>query len=125
MGRPKKPDNHRRKHPRSTRYSDDELALLEERAAAAGMDTAEFLREISLRRQFISRQPLGDAEFLLFIRGEIGRIGTSLSRLIEQSLAVELEQNVQQATAILNELEDINSQILKLLHHGYSGKKPG
>lgn len=125
MARPRKPDNDRRKHPRSTRYSDRELALLEERAAAAGMDTAEFLREISLRRHFTSRPPLADAEFLLFVRGEIGRIGNNLNQFVQRLNAADLAPQVARATAVLDELEAINIEVLKLLRDGYSGKKQG
>jgi len=125
MARPRKPDNDRRKHPRSTRYNDKELALLEVRATAAGMETAVFLREISLRRHFTSRPPLADTEFLLFVRGEIGRIGNNLSQLAHRLNSADFAPQVHQLTAILDELETINMEVLKLLRHGYSGKEQG
>ncbi|MCF0049575.1 hypothetical protein LXM25_05890 [Dyadobacter sp. LJ53] len=121
MARPKKADKDRRKHPRSTRYSDTELALLEKRASDAGMDTAEFLREVSLKRNFTSRPPLADAQFLLYIRGEIGRTGNNLNQLIEQLKSDSSTTTIPATQTILDQLEEINVEILKLLRAGYSG----
>ena len=125
MARPKKSDKDRRKHPRSTRYSDTELALLEKRAGAAGMDTAEFLREVSLKRNFTSRLPLADAQFLLFIRGEVGRTRNDLSQLLQWLNANNLEATNQAIHANLVQLEEINKEVLKLLRAGYSERELG
>ncbi|KQS32732.1 plasmid mobilization protein [Dyadobacter sp. Leaf189] len=122
MARPKKAEKDRRKHPRSTRYSDTELALLEQRAAAAGMDTAEFLREISLKRNFTSRPPLADAQFLLYIRGEVGRTSNNLNQLIEQLKSDNSATTIQAVQANLAQSEEINNEVLKLLRADYLEK---
>lgn len=125
MARPKKPDSQRRGVQRLVRFTQSEDIALAERAKAAGMNVSDFLREVSLKRRFVSRPPLAEAEFLLFMRGEIGRAWTNLNRLLQGLETNQLTQVVSEAQTVINQLQEINTEVLRLLRNGHSWEKQG
>lgn len=125
MARPKKSDDQRRSIQRLTRYSPPEDALLLQRAEAANMDISDFTREITLKRRFTPRPPLAEAEFLLYVRGEIGRAGNNLNQLVQRLNAANLAPTANAAQAVIDQLQEINTEVLNLLRHGYSREKQG
>ena len=102
-----------------TRYSPPEDALLLERAAKAGMELSDFTRHMSLYRKFSPRRPLGETEFLLYLRGEVGRIGNNLNQLVQRLNAAKLTPTEQAAESVLQQLAEINAELLRLLRDGH------
>lgn len=125
MARPKKTDDQRRSIQRLTRYSPPEDALLLKRVEAANMDISDFTREITLKRRFTPRPALAEAEFLLYLRGEIGRAGNNLNQLVQRLNAANLAPTAIAAQAVIDQLQEINTEVLNLLRHGYSREKQG
>lgn len=126
MARPRKPDSLRRDISRLVRFTETEDKALLTRANLAGMNPSEFLRDAALKRRFIPRLPLGEAEFLLFLRGEIGRAGNNLNQLMQRLNAANSTSTINDAQAVLDQLQEINQEVLKLLRHGsHSWEKQG
>lgn len=123
MARPKKSEDQVRSVQRLIRLTKAEDAALLDRAASAGMELSEFVREMALKRRFTPRPRLGEAEFLLYLRGEIGRTGNNLNQLVKRLNAANLTPSEQAAQALINQLQEINTEVLGLLRHGYSGEK--
>jgi hypothetical protein len=123
MARPKKPDALRRHISRLVRFTESEDKALVSKANLAGMNPSEFLRDAALKRQFIPRLPLADIEFLLFVRGELGRTGNNLQQLIQHLNVVNLSPIADTAQAVLDQLQEINQEVLNLLHHGSDSRK--
>lgn len=125
MARPKKTDEQRRDVPRLIRLTKSEDVALIERAELAGMNISDFLREAGLKKRFTPRPPLAEAEFLLYLRGEIGRAGNNLNQLVQRLNAANLPPTAIAAQAVIDQMQEINTEVLNLLRHGYSGKKQG
>lgn len=123
MARPKKKEDERRTVQRLTRYSPEEDKLLLENVAKANMEIGEFTRSMTLYRKFSPRRPLAEIDFLLFLRGEIGRAGNNLNQLVQRLNAANLSPTSQAAQDVINQLQEINTEVLKLLRHGHSGEK--
>jgi hypothetical protein len=118
MARPKKPDSLRRDISRLVRFTITENKALLERASLAGMNPSEFLRDTALKRGFTPRLPLAEADFLLYVRGEIGLAGNNLNQLMQALNTADSSLTVKAAQAVLEQLNQINQEVLKLLRHG-------
>ena len=125
MARPKKSDDERRDYPRLVRFTKSEEKALIERASNAGMNPSEFLREAGLKRRFTPRPRLAEAEFLLYVRGEIGRAGYNLNQLVQQLNAANLGPTASEAQALIHQMQEINTEVLNLLRYGYSREEQG
>lgn len=123
MARPKKKEDERRSVQRLTRYSPEENMLLLENVSKANMEIGEFTRSMTLYRKFSPRRPLAEIDFLLYLRGEIGRAGNNLNQLVQRLNAANLSPTAQAAQDVINQLQEINNEVLKLLRHGHSGEK--
>uniref|UniRef100_UPI0006854AF3 MobC family plasmid mobilization relaxosome protein n=1 Tax=Runella zeae TaxID=94255 RepID=UPI0006854AF3 len=119
MARPKKADSETRTVLRLTRYLPREDELLLDRAAKAGMDLSDFTRNMTLYRKFTPRRPLAETEFLLYLRGEVGRIGNNLNQLVQRLNAAKLTPTEQAAESVLQQLAEINAELLRLLRDGH------
>ncbi|MCE6989017.1 plasmid mobilization protein [Dyadobacter sp. CY323] len=123
MARPRKTDGQLRKIMRLIRLTESEDQLLVERADAAGMNLSDFIRAICLNRKFIPHPRLGDAELLVFIRGEIGRTGNNLQNLIISLRDTQTASTILEAKTVIEQLQEVNTEVLNMLRHGHSGKK--
>ncbi|QMW05399.1 plasmid mobilization protein [Spirosoma foliorum] len=126
MARPRKPDALRRDISRLVRFTEAEDKALLARASLAGMNPSEFLRDTALKRRFTPRLPLAEADFLLYVRGEIGRAGNNLNQLMQQLTTANSSTTAYATQTVLDQLQEINQEVLKLLRHGsYSRESQG
>lgn len=89
-----------RPHKRLIRFTDDELALLRERARAAGRPLARYVRETSLGVVPQVPREAADAELIR----QLGRIGNNLTQLAREANGARefpAEQKIEAALAAL------------------------
>lgn len=83
------------------------------------MDLSDFTRNMTLNKKFTPRRPLGETDFLLYLRGEVGRIGNNLNQLVQRLNAAQLTPTEQAAENVLQQLSEINTELLRLLRNGH------
>lgn len=125
MARPKKSASDRRDVSRLVRFTETEDTTLLDRATKSGRTVTDLLRDAALKRRFTARTPLAEAEFLLYVRGEIGRAGNNLNQLVQRLNAANMAPTANAAQAVINQWQEINNEVLRLLRHGHTGEKQG
>lgn len=78
MGRPTKPDDEKRtERLAGLRVTTAERHDIERRAASAGLDVSDFMRQAVFAQQITPRRPAGDGHLLF----ELNRVGVNLNQI--------------------------------------------
>lgn len=90
MPRPRKKREEKRTHRVMLRFTEDELAKIDEFASRLNIPRAVFIRKVALAKQVRPRMSRASGEFVLKLDGTIGelkKVGNNLNQLAKQANA--------------------------------------